>query len=655
MKQGVQINDLYQLKTVSHPVRFGGFYFFSENGMDAADNQYTSVIMSVDNDFRVHQWTAGCFDSHPVSNGNDLFFIRKTSTGNQVMQIDFEHQNVKKITNGFPVSDLHASDDGKWLIYKTTETNESPKFKTSQFPPIRYVNKLNNRIDGMGWLPNHVTYRLHTLNLQNHQSQVLLKQSEPFEIKSISSDGNQIVYLQANHPEIKNDYDISKGVYIFDRESLQVTFVTEKYDQGIFQDASFSADSQKLALVGNNNTHYNQTVNDLWVYSLSDYKLKNMTHALDDVDVGYEGGISTDLLQQARNHAVLWINAHQYVFHAFHHGHSQLYTGNEQGVKLIKDDSEDIYDLNVFDENNLMMCISDQSHPSKLGIFDLSKKTFEPVFNPNNKYEQDHHYATSYAFKFKTFDHQTEGGWVLMPKVKSNQKVPVILYVHGGPHAFYGETFFHEFQALTSKGYAIVFVNPRGSTTYGQNFQDAVNGHYGEGDYQDILSGLDAALGQFNQLDANHVAIVGGSYGGFMVTWAVSHTNRFQAAIAQRPLVDWQSLYTTSDIGNRYVREEMQTDLFKDPDARDIYWQHSPLAYAMNVKTPLRIQHGEWDMRCPTNQSEAFFNAIQQNGVKSDYLRYPQSFHGMSRNGLPNLRIRRLEDILEWLDRYLKN
>lgn len=161
------------------------------------------------------------------------------------------------------------------------------------------------------------------------------------------------------------------------------------------------------------------------------------------------------------------------------------------------------------------------------------------------------------------------------------------------------------------------------------------------------MTGLDVALQKFPQLDADRQYIAGGSYGGFMTTWVIGHTKRFASAIAQRPVTNWISLFGTSDIGFYFNPEELGTDLFAEGGVAS-YWRQSPLAYAQQVTTPIRLLHGEWDMRCPISQSEEYFTAVKRHGVDADMIRYPQSFHGVSRNGLPNLRLQRLDDMTEW-------
>ncbi|WP_158530768.1 alpha/beta hydrolase family protein, partial [Fructobacillus ficulneus] len=130
------------------------------------------------------------------------------------------------------------------------------------------------------------------------------------------------------------------------------------------------------------------------------------------------------------------------------------------------------------------------------------------------------------------------------------------------------------------------------------------------------------------------------------------HTDRFTAAIVQRPVTDWVNLYLTSDIGVRFVRAELGADLYQDTNAHQLYWEKSPMAYADKIKTPVRIQHGDLDCRCPVSQSESLFRVVKGTGTDCDYIRYPESYHGFSRNGIPSLRVQRFEDIVEWFNRY---
>ncbi len=141
---------------------------------------------------------------------------------------------------------------------------------------------------------------------------------------------------------------------------------------------------------------------------------------------------------------------------------------------------------------------------------------------------------------------------------------------------------------------------------------------------------------------------MGGSYGGFMTNWIVGHTNRFRAAISQRSISNWISFYGTSDVGAFFVEFQLQRDL---SDMEGL-WNMSPLAYAKNVQTPILMMHSDQDLRCPMEQAEQFYVAMKKQGVESKLITFPQSSHGLSRNGLPNLRMKRFDAILEWLSNH---
>jgi len=250
-------------------------------------------------------------------------------------------------------------------------------------------------------------------------------------------------------------------------------------------------------------------------------------------------------------------------------------------------------------------------------------------------------------FWYRSQDNWEVQGWVIKPaNYTPGQKYPVILEIHGGPQLNYGYTMFHEMQWFAAQGYAVVFTNPRGGMSYGQSFADAVRHHYGDGDAADVVNGLDAALAQFDYLDANRVAVTGGSYGGFMTNWLVGHSNRFFAAVSQRSISNWISFYGVSDCGPLFVETQLGGDIYSNFEN---LWQMSPLKYAPNVKTPLLLVHSENDLRCPMEQAEQFYSAIKHHGGDVALFRVPNASHGLSRNGKPKLRVARLNAIFNYI------
>ena len=269
----------------------------------------------------------------------------------------------------------------------------------------------------------------------------------------------------------------------------------------------------------------------------------------------------------------------------------------------------------------------------------------------NRAFQQEVEASTPEAIKISNGSGGSVQGWLLKPAdLNPSQTYPCIVYVHGGPHAQYGNILMHEFQFLAANGYVIVYVNPRGSVGYGEAHTKAIKGDWGRRDYEDILAAADYAAG-LEYVDAQRMAIMGGSYGGYMTAWAVGHTDRFACAIADRLVGNLHSMAGTTDFAWRHGAY-FDGDSWNDPLP---LWQRSPLAFAGHIKTPLLIIHSDGDLRCPAGQAEELFAALRMQGKTVEFVRYPtETSHGLSRNGPPSLRLDRLQRNLSWLNRWLK-
>jgi dipeptidyl aminopeptidase/acylaminoacyl peptidase len=239
-------------------------------------------------------------------------------------------------------------------------------------------------------------------------------------------------------------------------------------------------------------------------------------------------------------------------------------------------------------------------------------------------------------------------GWFLPGRGRG--KRPLILEIHGGPHALYGNAFFHEFQVLAANGYHVLYTNPRGSKGYGEQFCSEIAGGWGNLDYQDLMAATDLIV-QRPDVDAERLGVAGGSYGGYMTNWIVGHTDRFKAAVTMRCLSNFVSFYGTSDIGPWFAARELQGLLH---DQIERYWQLSPLAHVTKVNTPILILHGEQDLRCPQEQAEQWFISLRRLGKTAEFVRFPEESHDLSRSGRPDRRLLRLGQIVGWFDRFLK-
>ena len=242
--------------------------------------------------------------------------------------------------------------------------------------------------------------------------------------------------------------------------------------------------------------------------------------------------------------------------------------------------------------------------------------------------------------------------WVMKPHgFEAGKSYPLLLNIHGGPHMMYGHDFFDEFQVYSSAGYAVLFANPRGSRGYGESFTRAVIGDWGGVDHDDVTAALDAALGQCDYIDAQRLGVMGGSYGGYLTTWAVGHSDRFKAACSERAVNNVYTLFGTSDIGHSFA--EAQSGCLPW-DNLEWYLERSPLTYATDITTPLLIMHAENDLRCPIEQAEQLFVALKKQRKEVRFVRFPDEGHEMSRAGKPRHRLERFRVILEWFGEFLQ-
>jgi dipeptidyl aminopeptidase/acylaminoacyl peptidase len=249
---------------------------------------------------------------------------------------------------------------------------------------------------------------------------------------------------------------------------------------------------------------------------------------------------------------------------------------------------------------------------------------------------------------FRSFDNTRVQGWLMKPVGwRDGESYPMILSVHGGPHGMYGYGFNPTFQAYAARGYAVLFINPRGSTGYGQKFSDGTLREWGGGDYRDLMAGVDEALTKYSWIDRNRTGVTGGSYGGFMTNWIVTQTTRFRAAVASASVSNLVSFYATS-----LYQDLIHAEFGGFPwDDYDLLWRWSPIRYVRDAQTPLLLIHGELDNDVHITQAEEMYTALRRRNVETVLVRYPREGHGFRE---PRHRLDALERTLAWFDRFLK-
>jgi acylaminoacyl-peptidase len=242
-------------------------------------------------------------------------------------------------------------------------------------------------------------------------------------------------------------------------------------------------------------------------------------------------------------------------------------------------------------------------------------------------------------------------GYVLKPvNYDENKCYPGILDIHGGPKTVYGEIFYHEMQVWANEGYFVFFCNPRGSDGRGDEFAD-IRGKYGTIDYDDLMKFTDEVLKKYPQIDSTRIGVTGGSYGGFMTNWIIGHTDRFKCAASQRSISNWISKFGTTDIGYYFNADQISSTPW---DNMEKMWFHSPLKYANQAVTPTLFIHSEEDYRCWLAEGLQMFTALKYHGVDARLCMFRGENHELSRSGKPKHRVRRLEEMTNWFENYLK-
>ncbi len=247
-----------------------------------------------------------------------------------------------------------------------------------------------------------------------------------------------------------------------------------------------------------------------------------------------------------------------------------------------------------------------------------------------------------------SFDKRAIDAWIVTPpNFDPNKKYPLILEIHGGPFASYGPLWSDDDQLYAAAGYVVVYCNPRGSTSYGDEFANQIDRAYPGHDYDDLMSVVDTAIAK-DFVDANNLFVTGGSGGGVLSSWIIGNTDRFKAAAVQKPVINWSSFVLTSDNPGFFYRYWFSSPPWEDPEA---YWKRSPLSLVGKVKTPALVIVGDEDYRTPVSESEQYYEALQIRGVPTALVKVPGASHD-SIAARPSQSAAKTLAILAWFDKY---
>jgi dipeptidyl aminopeptidase/acylaminoacyl peptidase len=302
------------------------------------------------------------------------------------------------------------------------------------------------------------------------------------------------------------------------------------------------------------------------------------------------------------------------------------------------------------DGSRLAVLAATATEPGDLFLLQPGSGPPERLTRLNDKLFAELDITPPEEIEYASFDGRKIHAWIQKPAgFRAGHRYPLILNIHGGPHAAYGHTFFHEFHLMAARGYVVLYPNPRGSSSYGAEFGNIIQYRYPGDDFKDLMAGVDE-LERRGIADPKRLGVTGGSGGGLLTNWTITQTDRFAAAVSQRSIADWSAWWYTADF-TLFLPRWFRSPPFRDPTE---YAVRSPLTYVENVKTPLMLIEGESDYRTPPGAGgEAMFRALTVLKKPVVMVRFPGEPHELSRSGKPWHRVERLEHIVNWFDKHL--
>ncbi|CAN5742038.1 S9 family peptidase [soil metagenome] len=529
---------------------------------------------------------------------------------------------------------LAWSHDGRTIAYNASFDPDNPNDSlpgNEDVPPVRVVNRIDYKQDNRGYL-NDVRQQVWLVDAVDSARRMLTTDTVDHMSPQWSPDGSTIAV------HIPNRNGMHGQLALLDVASGRETLVGDR--DGAVGCWSWSPDSSRLLLAADTSLSWQF---DLFLYHVTSGELERLT---DDLQCQPDSGFPT----VSSPSQPVWIDDTQAVFHAFHAGKSGLYqVDTSDGSVSFIHEWKALHSGLSADRAGQFFSQSANSMKAfgQVVVFDRETNRATVVVDPNANKTAPY---TWERFDVRRGDFVIEA-WLLKPEgFDESKQYPFVLDIHGGPNSWYGYAPSPMDRALVGAGFVVAYSNPRGSGSYGRAFTQAVTRDWGGEDYLDLMAVADAVVAR-PYVDPDRIGVYGYSYGGFMSSWIVGHTDRFKAAVIGAPVVDLVSFYGTADIGHTFSTLHLGARPHEDVEE---YRFRSPITYLHDAKTPVLILHGENDDRVPISQGEQMFATLSESGCEVEFVRYPGGTHAsVTRTGYPAHRFDYLDRLVGWFERWL--
>jgi dipeptidyl aminopeptidase/acylaminoacyl peptidase len=620
----------------------GRHILFTRRWVDKMNDHFRSNLWIVDVlGKRVRELTHGNWrDFSPVwsPDGKKIAFLSDRDKTTQIHVLWLDTREVAQLTHlERAPSNLRWSPDGRMLAFTLFIPDTKPILSV-KLPPkpkgakwaksATIIDRLSWRRDGRGPIPKGYSHIfVIDAELGGTPRQVTAEDyshSDP----QWSVDGKKIHFSAVRKPEAEYQWGDSE-IYSVNLDTLEIKSLTDR--KGPDRGARISPDGKWIAYTGYDEKKYTRHLSNLYLMDINGEKKRLLAGDLPN---------SPNTITWAPDGSgIYYLMAEKGVCNV----HS-VSTGGK--IKGITEGVHYLSGLSIAKNGQVATTLTPFYRPGYLVTFNLEKpKEIKKLVDVNEDVLANVKLGEVEELWFKSHDGLDLQGWLIKPpEFDPNKKYPMILYIHGGPWAMYSVRFSWAWQNFAANGYAVLYMNPRGSTGYGQDFVNGIQYSYPGKDFDDLMAGVDEAVSK-GFIDTKNLYVCGGSGGGVLTAWIVGHTDRFRAAVSMRPVINWHSFVGTTD-GSSWYRQFKKYP-WEDPVE---YAVRSPLHYVKNVTTPTMVMTGEADLRTPMGQSEEYYRALKM--LKKDTLlvRVPDEYHGWRR---PSHRLLQQLYLIAWFEKYM--
>ena len=645
-RRPLEPNDLYRLRLVSDPqiAPDGSRVAFVLKQLDEKKNDYVTNIYVVDRDGAVMQFSSGDKDSAPrwSPDGRWLAFLsgRKekaqihllsTRGGESVALTD------RKLGAGVPFWSPDSSAIAFTGAVSTDpdEEKEDEDKNEKKVAKTKVVERGSYKLDGAGFIGDRRRH-IFTIDIAERKVEQLTHGDHHNDMPAWSPDSRHLAFATNRDP--RWDVSIDGAIYVMARTGGEGRRITTG---GTYVLPVFSPDGSRIAFVGY--TDPEDVFAPPRLYSTT----RDGADFRDELG-GWDGGlgndVSSDVALSDDGLGLSWLeNGIHFV--GVERGVANIYRAS-RGVEPVTEGRHTITDYSVAGDGTIAFTRADSTHLPDVYLLSGGEST--QLTHQNDAFLAEVEIREPERLTYTGANGEESEGWLLTPRGHESGTHPLLVYIHGGPQTTHGESFFFEYQFLAGQGFGVFFPNIHGSSTYGREYQISIWRDWGNLDYQDVLAATKVVAAR-EWVDDRRLGIAGGSYGGYMTNWVLSHTDTFKAGVTERCLTNMVSFMGTSDSGwlwNRAWGFHPEEDVNK-------LWDMSPIKYVANVRAPLMVIHSQGDDRTPFEQGEQMFLALRRLGKVTKFVMFPEESHGLSRGGKPSRRVERMGYIRDWFREHL--